>query len=163
MNENVRFVSDGEELVTQQAASLPRAGAESHRPPAPAAARLAVQYRGFRDAEGRRDYLLSAQGQGEARLFTLTIPLAAFAERRALLQDGPAICYQKLVALLAVGAPEDDDAIRVSDAELAEYSTAHAAPVRRTFTSLPPPRPAATSPPETVVGDAPARAGAAAR
>jgi hypothetical protein len=137
MTETVRFVSDGEELVTQQGTNSLHVGAEAHRPPPPAAARLSIQYRGFRDADGRREYMLSARGGAEERTYTLSIALTAFAERRARLQDGPDICYRKLVASFEGSSPSSA-AMRVTDEELAAYRASHPLPVPRAVAALPP-------------------------
>jgi hypothetical protein len=152
MTETVRFVSDGEELVTQDGAGSPHTGAEAPRPPPLAAARLDVRYRGFCDTDGRREYALSAQSGGEGRVYTLSIALSAFSERRAMLQDGPTICYQKLVALLKEAWPPGPEAIPVTDDDLAAFQAAHPVPVRRTFSSPAAARPASPAP---AGGDAP--------
>jgi hypothetical protein len=105
-------------------------------PPAAAAearARLLVQYVGFENAPGRREYRLRAQVGGEVLTFTLSIALEAFAGKRALLQDGPDICYQKLVRALAGGEDIRTGPLAVTDADLASYRADHAAAPRRTI------------------------------
>lgn len=134
MTDTVRFVADGEELVL--------ATDETYRvgsPPPAARGRLAIQYLGFRDADGHREYALKAQRGDEGQRYTMSIALAAFAERRALLQDGPDICYQKLMRMLEEASPTASDTIAVTDGELATYRAAHERVARRGFSSSPPP------------------------
>jgi hypothetical protein len=113
-------------------------------PPKPAP--IAIQYLGFQNVGARRDYLLQV-GRGEQAVrHVLSIELAAFSLRLALLQDGPDICYQ--VLLRALAAPEQPVAqtIAVTEADLAAYRAAHSVPGRkRSFSAqatAPPPGPA---------------------
>jgi hypothetical protein len=157
MQETVRFVSDGEELVlaageafrVHPSADAPVALA-APKAVATAVRRLAIQYLGFKDGEGRREYALSAQQGDENRRFTVWIAQAAFSERRAMLQDGPDICYQKLLRALESAEPLASDCIPVTDVDLADYRDTHARPVRRSFT------PSAPATPAPVRADAPA-------
>jgi hypothetical protein len=103
---------------------------------------LAVKYVGFRDVEGRRKYEFHAQRGDETRRYTLSIELAAFS-RGLLLQDGPDICYQKLVRELAGAAPQRAEDIAVTELDLAAYREAHAPPARRGGFSAPRPSEAA--------------------
>ena len=115
-------------------ASAPKA----ERAPAKSAP-LAIQYLGFQNVGARRDYLLQV-GRGEqAMRHVLSIDLAAFSSRLALLQDGPDICYQ--VLLRALAAPEQPvaAAIAVTEADLAAYRAAHTMPSRRRSFSAPVP------------------------
>lgn len=148
MTETVRFVADGEELVLSANEAF-----RIHSTPEPPALplpkvvpavprRLAIQYLGFKEGEGRREYALSAQRGDESRRYTVWIAQAAFSERRALLQEGPDICYQKLSRLLAGAEPIDSDCIAVTEGDLADYRVTHTAPVRRSFSALPAPAPA---------------------
>ena len=107
---------------------------------APAAAdRFVVRYRGFRDVDGRREYLLDARRGDRSRPYTVWIALTAFSVHRARFQDGPDITYKRLVRELAESGFEGSDCIEISDAELAAYVASHAAPVRRSFASSGPP------------------------
>lgn len=88
------------------------------------ASQLLLQYVGFQDTSSRREYVLLAHLGEETRQYRVWIELAAFARRKALRQDGPDICYQKLRRELAealVGA----ECIGVTEAELARYRDAH--------------------------------------
>jgi hypothetical protein len=68
----------------------------------------------------------------------MAIALAVFAERRALLQDGPDICYQKLLHELAGSVMEGAESIGITDDDLAAYRERHPLAVRR---GVSPPRP----------------------
>lgn len=113
----------------------PQAGARS------SATALLVQYLGFQDAPGRREYAIGVRRGDQSHRYTLWIERAAFAERRALLQDGPDICYQKLLRELAGSELPAPDAIEVTDGDLAAYRETHAAPVRKGFTPARPEEP----------------------
>jgi hypothetical protein len=87
-----------------------------------------VEYVGFTTHGDSREYTLRVKpAEGEWRVFTLAIASAAFLVRRARYQDAPDICFLKLQRELAAGAGEYPAAyLRVSDAELEDYRTAHA-------------------------------------
>lgn len=138
MTDNVRFVADGEEIVLTADESY-RIGASPAAAPSAPPGRIAIQYLGFRDAEGHREYALKAQRGDVGRRYTVSIALSAFSERRALLQDGPDICYQKLARMLEEADPPAGDTIAVTDGELEAYRAAHVRVVRRGFSSSPPP------------------------
>jgi hypothetical protein len=160
--ETIRVVSDGEELVLSEGEAY-----RIHpRPPVveppvarvgqtAAAKRIAVQYLGFKDVEGRREYQLNASGGDQPRRYTVSIELAAFSRRQALLQDGPDICYQKLLRELTDPQPDGPHEIEVTEGDLATYREAHAPPVRKGFspsrTQAPPP--AAENPPPPKDGE----------
>jgi hypothetical protein len=93
------------------------------------ATQLQLQYVGFADTLSRREYVLLARLGEETREYTVWIELAAFANRKALRQDGPDICYQKLKRelvspLVAAGS------IGVTEGDLASYRDAHAPKAR---------------------------------
>lgn len=142
MPETVRLVSDGEELVLSagevfrmrpRPASHPRTGDAAGSKPA------AIQYLGFEDVKNRREYALRARrGDREGR-YTLSIELAAFAKRQALMQDGPDICYQKLLNELAGSELRATGDIVVTEDDLAAYRERHTVPKRGRSS---PPRPA---------------------
>ena len=114
-------------------------------PPHPVAesrARLLVQYVGFSNSSGRREYRLVAQVGGEVLNFVMSIALDAFDGKRAQLQDGPDICYQKLVRALAGGEDIRTGPLAVTDADLASYRANHTPAPRRTTMSA-----AMTAPP----------------
>ena len=160
MPEIVRVVSDGEELVLSEGEAFrihpaPLPVTPRSRDVASAPARVAVRYLGFHDVRDRREFTLDAQRGDEVRRYAVCIELAAFSTRKALLQDGPDICYQKLLReIVDSGLPGPDD-IDVTEDDLAAYRTAHPARVRKGFSSSPPP-----ARPPAVDGAAPVDGGA---
>jgi hypothetical protein len=86
------------------------------------------------------------EAAGLSKTFVLVIENAAFASGHARYQDGPDICYQKLLAALAQAEPAADR-IALSEEDLFTYRHAHApkAPRRRA------PKPAA----DTIESDLP--------
>jgi hypothetical protein len=105
-----------------------------------------VEYVGFRTSAARREYVLRSHVGTEIREFVVGIAHAAFTSGRARFQDGPEICYLKLLReLAAAGDAPDADDFTLTDAELATYMTAHTPTPRGGFSagSRPsPPRPA---------------------
>jgi hypothetical protein len=103
----------------------------THGRPGPAlATQLQVQYIGFADTLSRREYVLLARVGEETREYTVWIELAAFTKRKALRQDGPDICYQKLKRELAGSPPLAASRIGVTEGDLASYRDAHAPKTR---------------------------------
>ena len=98
---------------------------------------LSLEYRGFRNARGRREYLLFARLGTASCEYTVWIANAAFAAGQALFQDGPDICYQKLRRELVAELTEGP-CIEVTTSDLQEYRIAHLPPQRRSaFTPKP--------------------------
>ena len=108
--------------------------------PAPADAKptppqpITIRYLGFHDVDGFRRYALQAQRGPVVQRYTVSIELAAFSKKQALLQDGPDLCYQKLRELSAVELPPGGD-VEVTEADLAAYRETHSRTPRRTFSS----------------------------
>jgi hypothetical protein len=102
-------------------------------PPKP----LALEYLGFRNAEGRREYRLCARQGAETREYTVWIAHTAFAAGHAQLQDGPDICYRKLWRLLLGDEPVDSGSVEVTAGELQEYRAARTPPPRGRAASKP--------------------------
>jgi hypothetical protein len=119
---------------------------------APAAAgaasgRLArVEYLGFQNVAEDRVFRLRVLGPDGSIEHRLSIPIAAFASGRARLQDGPDVCYQRLLRAVAAGDPASCDVIAIEDAELASYREAHT-PVRKRRAWNPASRPPPANPP----------------
>ena len=93
-------------------------------PPPPLAGFVRVEYCGFANVPGHREFrfrILRREGSVEHRLH---IPMAAFGDGRIRLQDGPDVCYQKLLQVVA-GPEGVTDAIPIDDADLASYRVAH--------------------------------------
>jgi hypothetical protein len=91
-----------------------------------------VEYVGFRTSAKRREYVLRSHVGPEVHEYTVGIALAAFEAGRARLQDGPEICYLKILREIeaAQAAPFGVDDFTITDAELADYVTAHTTPAR---------------------------------
>ena len=104
----------------------------------PTVRHLSLEYLGFRNARERREFVLRARLGSASCNYTVWIANAAFATQKALLQDGPDICYQKLLRELADVELMDGQCVEVTESELREYRTAHQAPQRRGgFTAKP--------------------------
>jgi hypothetical protein len=99
-----------------------------------------LEYVGFVDTGSAREYSLVVQeGSAEAKKFVLVIANGDFASRNARYQDGPDICYQKLLAELTA-SPGPGGRIALSEEDLYHYRHAHApkAPRRRVASPLAP-------------------------
>ena len=95
--------------------------------------KVTIEYVGFRTSAKRREYLLRSHFGPESHDYTVGIALADFTAGRARFQDGPEICYLKLVRELeaqAAGATAGANDLTVTDVELADYVTAHTTPGR---------------------------------
>jgi len=138
----VRNVSDGEELVLSAGEAFRvRPGSRSpvtDRAGAMVPKGLAIQYLGFENVQGRREYALRVRRGDQEGRFTLSIELAAFAKHQALLQDGPDICYQKLLHELAASELLNARGIVVTETDLLAYRESHTS-LKRTRASLPRP------------------------
>jgi hypothetical protein len=111
------------------------------RPGVPAdPARTRIEYLDHQGEGECREYrfaLHSQEGTVEARL---RIPVAAFAANRVLLQDGPDVCYQRLLRMLSEGEAPSGHAIIVDGPELVAYREAHTPAPRRSVTPKSPPQ-----------------------
>jgi hypothetical protein len=98
-----------------------------------------IRYLGFEAKSAVREYTFEVQeSSNEPREFTLTITNAAFDSRRIRFQDAPEICSQKLQRELKASAADPLNVplkthFRISEAELDEYSSAHAPKARRSL------------------------------
>jgi hypothetical protein len=109
--------------------SLPQRTVLARGTPLPGA--VVVQYVRFQDVPGRREFVLLVQAGDNVREYTVSIPLASFTKRRALLQDGPDICYQKLVRELTGTDLVGTARLTVTDDDLERYRDSHLPPARR--------------------------------
>jgi hypothetical protein len=148
----VRLVADGEELLLSDGEAFSIQARVNAAEPAvapkvapPAATRIAVRYLGFHDVEGRREYELDAQRGDQRGRYTVSIELAAFSRRQALLQEGPDICYQKLLRELSGSGLEGPGGLEVTEADLVAYRETHPQLVRRGTSATRPPEPAKPS------------------
>ncbi|HVO09536.1 MAG TPA: hypothetical protein VMX54_02175 [Vicinamibacteria bacterium] len=107
---------------------------EPARTPPPAVAaphEIRLEYRGFRNTELRREFLVHARIGGAERDYVVAIAHAAFADRRVSLQDGPDVCFQRLRRELSGGALAELDRLDISDDELVSYRAAQKTVTRR--------------------------------
>jgi hypothetical protein len=145
MPRDVRLVSDGDEMVLPAGEAFRiRPGPASRNPVVGRMAEgarskgVAIQYMGFQDVDARRQYALRARRGDREGSYTVSIELAAFANRRALLQDGPDICYQKLLHELADSDLHSTGDLVVTEGDLSAYRESHTPAKRGIFS---PPRP----------------------
>ena len=110
-------------------------------PPAPGRS-VRIEYLDFQNLAEHREFRFRVNGPDGSNEFRLRIPIAAFGVGRVLLQDGPDVCYQKLLRAVVAGEAPGPDVITIDEVELAGYRVAHThVPKHRSFT------PAATSTP----------------
>jgi hypothetical protein len=84
-----------------------------------------VEYLDFQNVPDHRVYRLVACGPDGRAEFRFRIATAAFGAGRVKLQDGPDVCYQKLLRQLGAGETAGPDVVTIDDAELASYREAH--------------------------------------
>jgi hypothetical protein len=95
-----------------------------------------VEFIDFKDIAERREFRLRVRWPDGSAEVRFGIAMAAFGAARVSLQDGPDVCYQKLVRItagetaLAAGETAISDVITIDEAELAHYREAHT-PVRK--------------------------------
>ena len=118
---------------------------------------IRVEYLDFQNLSDHREFRFRIHGADAATNCGLRIPLASFGPR-VRLQDGPEICYQKLLRTVVAGEaiPETID---IDEAEIVAYREAHTqAPRHKSFTRPTPASPAArTNLPRGPVRTFPAR------
>jgi hypothetical protein len=118
----------------------------------PSVARVRVEYLGFRTVDEQREFRLRVYDSARSSEFKFRIALAAFGAARVRLQDGPDVCYQRLLHTVAAGEAASPDAlmrdvITIDEADLVSYREAHThVPKRRSWTSAPAETPAAPAP-----------------
>lgn len=102
-----------------------------------------VEYLDFQNVAEHREFRLRVYGPDESTEFRLRIAIAAFGAGRVRLQDGPDVCYQKLLRAVAAGETASPDLITIDDFDLASYREAHThLPKHRSWTPSSPPTPA---------------------
>jgi len=131
----------------------------SPQPPPPSPGRFVrVEYLDFRSAADHREYRLAVYGDNGPAEFRFRIAFAAFGAGRVRIQDGPDVCYQRLLRAVAAGETVGPDLVTIDDVELARYREAHTqVPKRRSstpassppapFVPRTPPRPRSPAPP----------------
>ena len=84
-----------------------------------------IRYLGFECTGEGRAYRLRVDGTGDPRLFTVTIPNAAFEARKARFQDAPELCFARLQRELLQNAELPDGLeLAITPTELDEYREA---------------------------------------
>ena len=104
-------------------------------PPSAAGRAPRVEYLGFQNLEEHREFRYRVHVAEAPAELRVRIPLAAFGDGRVRLQDGPDVCYQKLLRAAGTGENVIPDLITIDDADLAGYREAHTPATRhRSFT-----------------------------
>lgn len=105
----------------------------------PSRVHVALEYLGFDSAPERREYRLLVREGATLHRFVVAIPQAAFRDGRAQMQDGPGICYVRMLREVQAHGLDGPRDLLVSDEELAAYRTAHA-PIARGRSKPPTPQ-----------------------
>ena len=96
-----------------------------------------------------REYRLAACGADGPVESRFRIAMASFHAGRVRIQDGPDVCYQKLLRSVVAGEAASPDVVVIDDVELASYRAAHT-PVQKhrswSPSSTPSPDSSSTSP-----------------
>ena len=112
-------------------------------PPVPSAPSsglgVRVEYLDFRDVEKHREFRFRVYGADGSNEFRMRVANAAFDAGRVRMQDGPDLCYQKLLRATAAGVALDPDGTTIDDRDLFSYRDEHTVvPKRRAKTPLSP-------------------------
>lgn len=95
-------------------------------PPSPSTRRFVrVEYLDFQNVAEHREFRLRVCGPDGSTEFRIRIAFTAFGAGRVRMQDGPDVCYQRLLRALAAGETASLDPITIDDVELASYREAH--------------------------------------
>ncbi|PYQ44788.1 MAG: hypothetical protein DMF77_06270, partial [Acidobacteria bacterium] len=119
--------------------------------PKPASSRLSVriEYLDCQTLPEYREYRLAACGPDGPVESRFRIALGAFDAGRVRIQDGPDVCYQKLLRSVTAGETASPDVVVIDDVELASYRTAHTpVPKQRSWTPSSTPSSASSSTPK---------------
>ena len=112
-------------------------------PPASPGPVARVEYLDFQNVADHREFRFRVYAPDGWTEFRLGIAIAAFGAGRVRLQDGPDVCYQKLLRAVAAGETGCPDAITIDDVDLASYREAHTqVPKHRSWSASSPPTPA---------------------
>ena len=112
------------------------------QPPPPSRGFVRVEYLDFQNVFDHREYRLAVYRPEGSTEFRFRIAIAAFGPLGVRLQDGPDVCYQKLLRAVAAGETASDDVVTIDDLELATYREAHThVPKHRSWASSEPPKP----------------------
>jgi len=100
-------------------------------PPPSSGPGIRVEYLDFQDVEGHREYRFRVYGPDGSREFRSRIAKAAFDARRVRMQDGPDLCYQKLLRMVAAGVTGHPDVITIEDGDFSSYRDDHTQATKR--------------------------------
>jgi hypothetical protein len=109
------------------------AGSPAPRPVPSASSRghaVRVEYLDFQDVDEHREYRFTVYGPYGSSEPRMRIANAAFEARRVLRQDGPDLCYQKLLREIAAGVTEHAEVSTIDDVELLKYRDDHTVAAR---------------------------------
>ena len=98
-----------------------------------------MQFVGFQSKSIAREYtFMVREASSEIREFTITITQEAFNARRVSFQDAPDVCSLKLRRELAACENHPSESLfQITDAELEDYRSSHAARKRNAFSRKP--------------------------
>ena len=117
-------------------------------PSKPSSPRLSIriEYLDCQTLPEYREYRLAAYGPDGPVESRFRIAIAAFGAGRVRIQDGPDVCYQKLLRSVTAGETASPDVVVIDDVELASYRTAHTpVPKQRSWTPSSTPSPDSSS------------------
>jgi hypothetical protein len=107
-------------------------------PPASLRPVVRVEYVDFQDVAEHREFRFRLRGLDGSSEVRIRVALSAFAACRVRLQDGPAVCYQKLLRT-AAGDSAVPEMIAIEEVDLVAYAEAHtSAPKHRSWSSSTP-------------------------
>ena len=110
-------------------------------PPPPVPGPFArVEYLDFQNIAEHREFRLRVYGPDGSTEFRIRIAMSAFDAGRVRLQDGPDVCYQKLLRAVAAGETASAGLTTVDDGDLTSYRETHTqVPKHRSWTQPSPP------------------------
>jgi hypothetical protein len=121
-----------------------------------------VEYLDFHSVPGFREYRFAVDGPDGQTELRFRIAASAFDAGRVRVQDGPDVCYQKLLRAVVAGETVGPDVVTIADGELDSYHEAHtpvqkhrprpaALPAKPPFVPRPRPSPRPALPPVAVL------------
>jgi hypothetical protein len=84
-----------------------------------------VEYLDFQDVHEHREYRFAVNGPYGSSELRVRIPNTAFDAHRVLRQDGPDLCYQRLLREIAAGVTKHADVSTIDDVDLVKYRDDH--------------------------------------
>jgi hypothetical protein len=85
----------------------------------------------FRDVHEHREYRFAVNGPDGSSEPRMRIANTAFDAHRVLRQDGPDLCYQKLLREIAAGVTKHADVSTIDDVDLLKYRDDHTVVAKR--------------------------------